>query len=207
MEIRSLGRSGFEVKSAVGTVLIDPSADTLKGPFTDPNTIVAYSKASSKRRIAPDGVSKLIQGPGEYEIGGVSIRAVATPADDPAISHELNTTYLIDADGILVCSIGALGHTPDTVAMQQVGKVNVLLLDPEQSPLSGEELASTMRNFEPDVVVPSGYDSESGKPGKLLGELLSELGVKKLEPQTRISYTKTSLPESRTTVLLVPQGM
>ena len=206
MEIRSLGRSGFEVKSAVGTVLIDPSADALKGPFTDPNTIVAYSKPSSKRRIAPDGVSKMIQGPGEYEIGGVSIRAVATPADDPAISHDLNTAYLIDADGIFVCSIGALGHAPDTIAVQQVGKVNVLLVDPEQSPLSGEDLASTMRNFEPDVVVPSGYDSEAGKPGKLLSELLSELGVKNVEPQTRVSYTKTSLPESRTTVLLIPQG-
>jgi L-ascorbate metabolism protein UlaG (beta-lactamase superfamily) len=206
MEIRSLGRSGFEIKTTVGTVLIDPSADMLKGPFTDPNTIVAFSKLTSKRRVTPDGVSKLVQGPGEYEIGGVSIRAVATPADDPSVSHELNTAYVIDADGILVCSTGALGHTPDTIAMQQVGKVNVLLLDPEQSPLSGDELAATMRNFEPDVVVPSGYDSGAGKPGKLLSELLSELGVKNLEPQTRISYTKSSLPETRTTVLLVPQS-
>ena len=90
MEIRSLGRSGFEVKSAVGTVLVDPPEEALSGPFTDPNTIVAFSKRAN-RRTAPNGVSKLIEGPGEFEIGSVSIRGVATPADDPAVSHEINT--------------------------------------------------------------------------------------------------------------------
>ena len=204
MEIRSLGRSGFEVKSAVGTVLLDPPADALSGPFPDPNTIVAFSRRAELRRQAPSGVSKLIEGPGEYEIGSVSIRGVATPSDDPSVSHEINTAYVIDADGVLVCSTGGLGNPPDTTSMQQLGKINVLLLDPEQSPMSGDELAATVRNFEPDVVVPSGYDSASGKPGALLNSLLAELGVKNLEPQPRVTFSKSSLPDSRTTVLLTP---
>lgn len=204
MEIRSLGRSGFEVKTGVGTVLVDPPVDALKGPFPDPNTIIAFSKRGANRRQPPAGVSKLIEGPGEYEIGSVSIRGVATPADDPGVSHEINTAYVIDADGVLVCSTGGLGSTPDTTSMQQLGKVNVLLLDPEQSPMSADELAGIMRNFEPDVVVPSGYDSAGAKPGNLLSSLLSELGVKNLEPQPRVSLSRSSLPESRTTVLLAP---
>ncbi len=203
MEIRSLGRSGFEVKSAVGTVLVDPPEDALKGPFPDPNTIVAFSKRGA-RRLKPSGVAKLIEGPGEYEVGSISIRAVATPADDPSVSHEINTAYLIDADGVLVCSTGGLGSTPDTTAMQQLGKVNVLLIDPEQSPMSADELAATMRNFEPDVVVPSGYDSAAEKPGTLLSSLLSELGVKNLDPQSKVTLTRASLPDSRTTILLTP---
>ncbi len=206
MEIRSLGRSGFEIKTAVGTVLVDPSDEALTGPFPDPNTIVAFSKRGTTRRLPPNGVSKLIEGPGEYEVGSVSIRGVATPAEDPSVSHEINTTYLIDADGVLVCSTGGLGSTPDTTSMQQLGKVNVLLLDPEQSPMSADELAAIMRSFEPDVVVPSGYDSAAAKPGSLLNSLLSELGVKNLEPQTRVTLTKASLPDSRTTVLLTPQS-
>ncbi len=201
MEIRSLGRSGFEVKSAVGTVLVDPPQEALAGPFTDPNTIVAFSKRETRRQV-PNGVAKMIEGPGEYEIGSISIRGVATPADDPATSHEINTAYLIDADGVSVCSTGHLGNPPDTVAMQQIGKVNVLLLDPEQSPMSADELAATMRNFEPDIVVPSGYDGAAAKPGKLLSELLSELGVKDLDPQAKVTLSRSSLPDSRTTVLL-----
>ncbi len=203
MEIRSLGKSGFEVKGAVGTVLVDPPDVAAKGPFPDSNTIIAYSKRQHGR-TAPQGAAKLIEGPGEYEIGSVSIRGIATPADDPSASHEINTAYLIDADGILVCSTGGLGSTPDAVAMQQIGKVNVLLLDPEQSPMSADELAATMRSFEPDVIVPAGYDEAGAKPGKLQEELLSELGVKDLEPQSRVSYSRSSLPESRTTVLLTP---
>jgi L-ascorbate metabolism protein UlaG (beta-lactamase superfamily) len=206
MEIRSLGRSGFEVKSTKGTVLIDPPEEALSGPFPDPNTIIAYSKSGTSRRQTPSGVSRLIEGPGEYEIGGVSIRGIATPAEDPAASHEINTTYVIDADSVMVCSTGALGYTPDTMAMQQVGKVNVLLLDPEQSPLSGDELASMTRNFEPDLVLPSGYDSDAEKPGRLLAELLNELGVKEFEAQSRLTVSRSSLPESRTTVVLSPRN-
>ena len=206
MEIRSLGRSGFEVKSATGTVLVDPPDDALSGPFPDPNTIMAFSKRSGSIRQAPQGVAKVIEGPGEYEIGGLSVRGVATPADNPDTSHEINTAYVIDADGVMVCSTGALGATPDNVAMQQVGKVNVLLLDPESSPMSGDELAATMRNFEPSVVVPSGYDADAGKPGQLQAELLKELGVKQFEMQPRVQVSKTTLPEERTTVLLSPKG-
>ena len=205
MEIRSLGRSGFEVKSAVGTVLVDPPPEALGGPFPDPNTILVFSKRAGGVREAPAGVAKVLEGPGEYEIGGVSIRGVATPADDPSVSHDINTAYVIDADGVMVCSAGALGSAPDTGAMQQVGKVNVLLLDPEQSPLSGDELAATVRYFDPELVVPSGFDTASGKPGRLQAELLSELGVKQVEPQPRMTVSRTSLPEQRTTVVLTPR--
>jgi L-ascorbate metabolism protein UlaG (beta-lactamase superfamily) len=205
MEIRSLGRSGFEVKSGVGTVLVDPPADALAGPFPDPNTIVAFSKRAEGNRETPAGVTKVLEGPGEYEIGGVSIRGVATPADDPSVSHEINTVYVIDADGVMVCSAGALGYAPDSVAVQQVGKVNVLLLDPEQSVLSGDELAATVRNFDPELVAPSGFDEAAGKPGRLLAELLSELGVKQVEPQQRMTVSRNSLPEQRTTVVLTPR--
>lgn len=206
MEIRSLGRSGFEVKSTVGTVLIDPPDEAMSGPFPDPNTIMAFSKRSDVIRVTPPGVSKVIEGPGEYEIGGLSVRGVATPADNPEVSHEINTAYVIDADGVLVCSTGALGSAPDTVAVQQVGKVNVLLLDPEASPMSGDELAATMRTFEPSVVVPSGYDASTGKPGALQAELLKELGVKQIDPQNRLTVSKTTLPEERTTMVLTPKS-
>ena len=205
MEIRSLGRSGFEIKSAVGTVLVDPPDATMAGPFTDPNTIVAFSKRAPGIRQAPAGVAKVLEGPGEYEIGGVSIRGVATPADDPSVSHEINTAYVIDADSVMVCSAGALGYAPDSVAVQQIGKVNVLLLDPEQSPMSADELAATVRNFDPELVAPSGFDSEAGKPGRLLTELLNELGVKSTEPQPRMTVSRTTLPEQRTTVVLMPR--
>ncbi len=205
MEIRSIGRSGFEVKSAVGTVLVDPPENIASGRLSDPNTVVAYSKRQANRSV-PSGAVKMIEGPGEYEIGSISIRGVATPADDPSVSREINTAYVIDADGVLVCSTGGLGSSIDTTAMQQLGKVNVLLLDPEQSPLSADELAATMRNFEPDVVVPSGYDTAADKPGNLLAGLLSELGVKDLEAQAKVSFTRASLPDSRTTVLLTPSA-
>jgi L-ascorbate metabolism protein UlaG (beta-lactamase superfamily) len=205
MEIRSLGRSGFEVKSATGTVLVDPPAEAMSGPFPDPNTIMVFSKRSSTRREAPQGVAKVLEGPGEYEIGGMSVRGVATPADSPEVSHEINTAYVIDADGVMVCSAGAIGSTPDAVAMQQVGKVNVLLLDPEASPMSGDELAATMRNFEPSVVAPSGFDADTGKPGQLQAELLKELGVKQIEPQPRVTVSRSAIPEERVTVVLSPR--
>ena len=206
MDIRPLGRSGFEVKSSAGTVLIDPSPEQLTGPFPDSNTIVVFSLGRGRVSDSPAGVAQIIDGPGEYEVGGVSIRGVGTPADDPAVSRKINTVYVIDGDGVTVCSLGALGNPPDNIATQQIGKVNVLLLDPETTTMSADDVAGVARSLEPDVIAPAGYDADAGQPGAAMKALLNELGVKSTEAQPRLTVSRTTLPDQRTTVVLAPRA-
>ena len=202
MEIRWLGNFTFEVRSSVGVVIVDyegklPTSTKVK----DANTVFVYSSDDDEDHVSND--FQVLPGPGEYEIGGLSIRGVATPADDPAISKKINTVYIIDADGLQVAALGNPGSQPSAQSVQQISKVDVLIINTESQGLEPDELSNAIRNLEPKIVVPSGYDSQLGKPSTEMQRLLTELGVKDFEATTRVTVTKSGLPDERT--IIVPR--
>ena len=203
MEIRWLGKSTFEIRSSVGVVLVDHQGEIPNvAKLPDENTVFVYSHNDHVTQAKSD--SRVLTGPGEYEIGGISIRGVATPADNPAISTNINTVYVVDADGLQVASLGNPGHQPSAQSFQQISKVDILVLNTESQGLETEELSTLIRNLEPKIVVPSGYDLETGKPSPDMNRFLSELGVKEFEPTSKLTVTNKSLPDERTIVVLQP---
>ena len=202
MEIRWLGNFTFEVRSSVGVVIVDyegklPSTTKVK----DVNTVFVYSSDDDEDHVSND--FQVLTGPGEYEIGGLSIRGVATPADDPAISKKINTVYIVDADGLQVAALGNPGSQPSAQSVQQISKVDVLIINTESQGLEPDELSNAIRNLEPKIVVPSGYDSQLGKPSTEMQRLLTELGVKEFDATARVTVTKSGLPDERT--IIVPR--
>jgi L-ascorbate metabolism protein UlaG (beta-lactamase superfamily) len=201
MEIRWLGNSTFEVKSSVGVVVVDhqgeiPPASELE----DENTVFVYSKG--ERQSQPESDSQVISGPGEYEIGGLAIRGIATPADDPAISKDINTVYVIDADGLQVATLGNPGYQPSARSAQQISKVDILIINTESQGLESDEMSAVIRNLEPKMIVPSGYDTAAGKPSAAMQRLLTELGVKDFEATSKLTVSKSALPDERAVVVL-----
>ena len=201
MEIRWLGNSTFEIRSSAGIVVVDHQGALPKtSELEDENTIFVFSQGDHVSH--PAGRHQVLTGPGEYEIGGLSVRGVATPADDPAISRETNTVYVVDADGMQVSSLGNPGFQPSAQSVQQISKVDVLLINTEAQGLELDELSTVIRNLEPKMIVPSGYDSDTGKPSPAMSRLLTELGVKEVEPTPRLSISRSGLPDERTVVVL-----
>ena len=201
MEIRWLGNSTFEIRSSAGIVVVDHQGALPKvSDLEDQNTIFAFSRGDDSSH--PAGQHQVLTGPGEYEIGGLSVRGVATPADDPAISRDTNTVYVVDADGMQVATLGNPGYQPSAQSVQQISKVDVLIINTEAQGLEPDELSTVIRSLEPKMVVPSGYDSNAGKPSPAMLRLLTELGVKEIEPTPRLSVNRGGLPEERTVVVL-----
>lgn len=201
MDIRWLGNSTFEVKSSAGVVVVDHQGDfPAPADLEDENTIFIFSQGDHTAH--PPSDFHVLTGPGEYEIGGVSVRGVATPADDPVVSKNLNTVYVVEADGLNVAMLGNPGAQPSAQSVQQISKVDVLIINTEAQGLETEEMATVIRTLEPKIVVPSGYDSEASKPSAAMSRLLTELGVKEFEPTTRLTVNKTGLPEERTVAVL-----
>ena len=201
MEIRWLGNSTFEVKSSVGVVIVDhqgeiPPASELE----DENTVFVYSKG--ERQSQPESDSQVLSGPGEYEIGGLAIRGIATPADDPAISKDINTVYVVDADGLQVATLGNPGSQPSARSAQQISKVDILIINTESQGLESDEMSTVIRNLEPKMIVPSGYDTATGKPRAAMQLLLTELGVKNFEATSKLTVSKSALPDERAVVVL-----
>jgi L-ascorbate metabolism protein UlaG (beta-lactamase superfamily) len=201
MEIRWLGNSTFEVKSSVGVVVVDHQGDIPPtSELEDENTVFVYSQGERSSHPASD--IQVLAGPGEYEIGGLSVRGVATPADDPAISHDINTVYVVDADGLQVATLGNPGSQPSAQSVQQISKVDILIINTDSQGLEPEDLSTVIRNLEPKMVVPSGYDSDAGKPSASMQRLLTELGVKEFEATSKLTVTKSGLPDERAIVVL-----
>ena len=201
MEIRWLGNSTFEVKSSVGVVVVDHKGDIPPtSELVDENTVFVYSQGERESHPASD--MQVLAGPGEYEIGGLSLRGVATPADDPAISHEINTVYIVDADGLQVATLGNPGYQPSAQSVQQISKVDILIINTDSQGLEPEDLSTVIRNLEPKMIVPSGYNSETGKPSASMQRLLTELGVKEFEAISKLTVNKNGLPDERAVVVL-----
>ncbi len=201
MEIRWLGNSTFEIRSSVGIVVVDHQGALPKiSELEDENTIFVFSQGDHSRH--PASQHQVLTGPGEYEIGGLSVRGVATPADDPAISRETNTVYVVDADGMQIATLGNPGYQPSGQSVQQISKIDVLIINTEAQGLEPDELSSIIRSLEPKMIVPSGYDAEAGKPSPAMARLLTELGVKEFEPITRLNISRSGLPDERTVVVL-----
>jgi len=201
MEIRWLGNSTFEVKSSVGVVVVDHQGDIpAASELEDENTVFVYSQGERSSHPASD--MQVLSGPGEYEIGGLSVRGIATPAEDPAVSKEINTVYVVDADGLQVATLGNPGYQPSAQSVQQISKVDILVLNTESQALEPDEMSAVIRNLEPKMIVPSGYDADAGKPSASMQRLLTELGVKEFEATAKLTVSKSGLPDERAVVVL-----
>jgi L-ascorbate metabolism protein UlaG (beta-lactamase superfamily) len=206
MEIRWLGQSSFEIKTATGTVVTDPYPGYFdSGAPADPNTIVTLSRRADASGDWPASV-KVFDRPGEYETGGLSFRGVATPAADGRAGRTVNTVFVFDAEGMTICAFGQPGVVPDEHTLQMIGPVDALLVRTDGQGLPMEQRAAAARAVEPKVVVPNGFDASSGAPAQALAKFLAQLGVKQAEAQPRLSLNKASLSEGMKTVVLSPRS-
>jgi len=68
--------------------------------------------------------------------------------------------------------------------------------------LTAARAAEVIHQLEPKVVVPMSYDPDAEKKDSPFERLLHELGVKDLTPVTKLSVTRSSLPDNIQVVAL-----
>jgi len=204
MDISWLGHSCFGIRGKGATIITDPYSPGLGYSLDKPTAhIVTVSHQHPGHSYVQD--TRLITGPGEYEISGVLIIGIATFHDaNGGRERGKNTVYLIEIDEISVCHLGDLGHMLTTGQVEEIGNVDVLLLPVGGvSTIDASLAAKVVRQLEPKVVVPMHY-----KTPELSWELepveifLREIGVQEINAQLKLSFTKSSLPLSTQVFLL-----
>jgi len=110
----------------------------------------------------------------------------------------------MDIDGVAVCHAGDLGHVPSDDKIEEMGKVDVLMLPVGGASTINATLATeVVRKMEPRVVIPMHYKTE-----KTTRELdgvdlfLKEMGQSGIEPKNKVSVTRNNLPASLQVYLL-----
>jgi L-ascorbate metabolism protein UlaG (beta-lactamase superfamily) len=208
MDIIWLGHSCFRIRGRQATIVTDPYSPGLGYTLGKPSAQIVTVSHQHAGHCYVEGVTggpKPVVGPGEYEISGVLIIGVGTYHDrEKGARHGKNTVYLMDVDGVSVCHLGDLGHALTTDNVEEIENVDVLLLPVGGgSTLDAAAAAQVVRQLEPKVVVPMHYRTEALSRGLApVGRFLTEMGIREVTPQPKLSVTRASLPQSTQVLLL-----
>ncbi len=208
MDISWLGHSCFRIKGAHGTIITDPFPPDLGYSLGKPTAqivTVSHQHPGHSYVQGIDDKPKLVNGPGEYEISDILIIGIATFHDgEGGKTRGKNTVYLMEVDEVAVCHLGDLGHVLTTKQIEEIDKVDVLLVPVGGvSTISATMAAEVVRQLEPKVVVPMHYKTEALNRGlEPVDRFLKEMGVKEPDHKPKLSLTKASLPLSTQVFLL-----
>jgi L-ascorbate metabolism protein UlaG (beta-lactamase superfamily) len=216
MDITYLGHSSFKLRGKSASVVTDPfdsevgfvfpqvSADIVTVSHSHPDHAAAAKVAGTSRRPRPF----VVAAPGEYEILGVSVRAIAVFHDDQQGKIRGNNLIMvITVDGVHLVHLGDLGHSLTEAQVEDIGPVDVLMV-----PVGGvftigpQVAASVVENLDPSIVIPMHYRSEKHsqafKDMFSLPDFLKEMETETKESQEKLTVTAGNLPEETEVIVL-----
>jgi L-ascorbate metabolism protein UlaG (beta-lactamase superfamily) len=214
-DIQYLGHACFRIRGRDGVVLCDPynrtngldmgrptaHIVTVSHDHPDHNNVAQVRPLREKLFV--------VDGPGEYEVGGIMIAGVRT-FHDKAKGAELgrNIVYVIHLDDLVFCHLGDLGHELSQAQIEAIGNVDVLFVPVGGGETIGPaEAISVISQIEPRLVIPMHYANVQISPEQPLAPLerfIHELGQKDLVPEEKLSLSASSLPaEGEETRLVV----
>ena len=217
MEITWYGHSCFRLTERnYATVVTDPfdsksiGYDSLK--LRSDIVTVSHDAPGHNNTDAVKGTSHVIDGAGEFEIGGVFITGVQTDSttgkkkpkskDGEALAR--NTIYVFDYDGITVAHLGDLKEVPSQSEIESLGTINVALVPVGGGGgLNAAKAAEVISLIEPNLVIPMHYATPASKLSlDSLNKFIKEMGLSKTENQPSLKVTRSGLPSETHVVVL-----
>jgi len=217
MEITFLGHSAFKLRGKNASLVTDPSDPKVTGlkfpkVSADIVTISHTQHGDHKSFELVDDVKKVISGPGEYEIAGVSIIGIPSFHDDKKgkLRGE-NTIYVIEADGLRIAHLGDLGHMLSDHDLKACGDVDILMIPVGGEYTIGASVATqVVQAIVPSITLPMHYQMKGLNKevfSKLTGldSFLNEVGLI-VEKSPKLSVKKENLGEEQKVVVLERKG-
>ena len=209
MEVTWYGHSCFRLtERGLATVVTDPYDHTVTGykPLKLGSDIVTVSHDVPGHNYLKGvkGKYRLIDGPGEYEIGSVFITSVQTNDRSKGASDQRNILCVFDYNGVTIAHLGNLKRVPSQTEIEALGNVNVALVPVGGgSGLNAAKSAEVVSLLEPGIVIPMHYSTPASKIDLTSVEkFLKEMGVGKLEPQPSLKIGRgSSFSEARVVLL------
>jgi L-ascorbate metabolism protein UlaG (beta-lactamase superfamily) len=182
MEITWYGQTCFRLSErGLASVVTDPYPPDvgLTYPRSRAHIVTAsYDDPQCRYTSGVRGPCKLLDGPGEYEIGDVFVTGIPTFADGKrGALRGLNTIFTFDFGGLTVCHLGRLGHVPTQSQVEGLGSVNILLV-----PVGG-----------------------GGSLTPAMGRFLKEMGLEKIDSQETLKISRANLAEETQVIVLEPK--
>lgn len=210
MDITWYGHSCFRLSErGQAAVITDPYSDEIGLPplkIKGDVVTVSHRKPGHNFVEAVKGYTYVLNGPGEYEVGGVFIDGIPLHYVGEDTSQE-NIAYLIQFNNLTVLHLGDLLHVPEQSKIEALGQVNVVLVPVGGgNSLRANLAAEVIALIEPNYIVPMHY-AIPGLNFELdpVDKFLKEMGVSKVQEEDILKVTSASLPEQPQVIVLRPQ--
>ncbi len=215
MEITWYGMSCFRItERKLATIVTYPFAPAIGlGELKLKSDVVTISHDAPGHNYihGVSGMEHQLDGPGEYEIGGVFITGIATPSKTGKFN---NIVYLYNYNGLTIAHLGDIGDVPSQKQIEDLELVNVLLVPVGGgSSLNAARAAELVSMLEPNVVVPMHYQLPGLETSlEPLDKFLKEMGVSEAKREASLKLTNAdSLPQETEVIILahreqVPAG-
>ncbi len=211
MEITWYGHSCFRLSErGQTTVITDPYSDAIGlPPLRLKGDVVTISHDAPGHAYvdAVKGFSYVLNGAGEYEIGGTFLFGMSMHHVEEGHEPHRNIGYLIRYPELTVLHLGDLRHVPDQSTIESFGEINVVLVPVGGGgSLRASLAAEVISLIEPHYIVPMHY----ALPGLTVlldpvEKFLKEMGVSKTQEEDVLKVTAATLPEQPQVVVLRPQ--
>ena len=207
MEISWLGHSCFHLRGKNVTLITDPFSPQLGhslGKISAPIVTISHNHPGHNYAVGVGGNPRVVRGPGEYEISDVLITGVASYHDDKR-GQDLgrNTIYIIHMDDLVICHLGDLGHILQEEQLEEVADADLLLVPiGGQHTINATQAAEVISQVEPHIVIPMHYSPTIGDAANPLDKFCREMGIEAINPQPKLSITRSALPAEAQVVIL-----
>ncbi|NLX11575.1 MAG: MBL fold metallo-hydrolase [Chloroflexi bacterium] len=208
MDITWYGHSCFRLSErGRATVVTDPFDESLgyEVPRLKADIVTISHNSPGHASLAMvKGADHVIDGPGEYEIGGVFVIGVAS-VDASREDPRHNVIYVLDYESLTVVHLGDLDHVPSQSMIESLGAIDVALVPVGGGgSLSSSQAAEVISLLEPRIVVPMHYrtDALHGAELEPVDRFLKEMGVNTIQEEPMLRMTAGQLPEQTQVVLL-----
>lgn len=210
MELTWYGLSCFRItERKQATIVTDPYRKTSGLPelkLKADVVTISHNAPGHSYTGAISGQYRTVDGPGEYEIGGVFITGIATFGDDEETSR--NVLYVFDYDGVTIAHLGDMQKVPTQKQIEALEQVNILLVPiGGGNSLNATQGAELVSMLEPNIVIPMHY----ALPGlkfelENADRFLKEMGVTDVKEETSLKISSSRIPEETETVILIPKA-
>ncbi len=168
MKIKWLGHASFLITSDSGIrIITDPY--TTGGPLTYGEikesadiVTVSHDHSDHNNSAAVRGNPKIIKGAGSAEVKGIAFEGIPTAHDEAGGSKRgYNTIFCFEVDGLKLCHAGDLGHTLGKKEIDEIDKVDILLI-----PVGGyytidaNVATEVCDKLKPKVIIPMHYKTD-----------------------------------------------
>ena len=215
MNIIWKGQSCFQITSSQNknhqvSIVIDPfdKETGLRVPKLQADLVLVTHDHHDHNNIkAVTGDPLIIEGPGEYDVKGVTINGIAGFHDNSQGKERGNIAiYTLEAEEIRLCHLADLGQKElSSEQLDKIGEVDILMI-----PIGGtytinsEEAIKIMSQIEPRITIPMHY-----KIPKLsikldpVDKFLKALNIKKLEASVKLSVKKKDISTEEAKIILL----